>query len=152
MLQFKHRTTLQCLLFLFRKSRSRIVFRKVWSLLLWFLQGIFEGSQIVSFISQPANYKLGFTLSGGRTHQSSPSTPGFPLQTPDLYEVAPSSTLLPNPLPSPFAEVFKVAPIQTLLPIPLPTPFTHVYTSPEPPDPEGKTSLFDQVSSVLILV
>ena len=93
--------------------------------------------------------KLGFTLSGGRTHQSSPSIPGFPLQTPDLYEVAPSSTLLPILCLPPTLEVFRVAPIQTLLPIhclPPSLTSTRVLIQKE------KRVSSDQVSSVLILV
>ena len=61
-----------------------------------------------------------------------------------LLRVLPCSLILCLPPSRKSSESLRSS---TLLPIPLPTLFTHVYTSPEPPDPEGKTSLFDQVSS-----
>jgi len=80
-LQFKHRG-LQRLLFLFWKSRSRIVFHtKVWSLLLQ------DSSRYLKEVlpqSPSSRSKQTQSLSshyiGGRTSQSSPSYPGFPLQ------------------------------------------------------------------------
>ena len=145
-LQFNTRTTLRVFSFLFWKSRSRIVFRKVWSLLCGcFKTSSKEDKNSLLHISA-SKLKLGLTLFGGRTNQSSPSTPGFPLQTPDLYEVAPSSTLLPILCLPPTLEVFRVAPIHSLLPIHcLPPSLTSTRVL------IGRVSS-DQVSLVLILV
>ena len=93
----------------------------------------------VSFISKQANYKLGFTLSGGRTiikfsfNSWFPSSNSGPLQSSSEFYLA------PYPLPSPYTGSLQSRSDPDLAPHPLPTPFTHVYTSL---DPEGETSLF----------
>ena len=118
MLQFKHRG-LQRLLFLFWKSRSRIVFHtKVWSLLLP------DSSRYLKEVlpqSPSSRSKQTQSLSshyiGGRTSQSSPSYPGFPLQHRTSSKLLRVQTLLPTPLPSSFTGSLQSCSLnQSLLP------------------------------------
>ena len=98
----------------------------------------------VSFISKQANSKLGFTLSGGRTIIKFSFNSWFPSPNSGPLRSCSEFYLAPYPLPSPFTGSLQSRSDPDLAPHPLPTPFTHVYTSPDPPDPEGKTSLFRQ--------
>ena len=75
-------------------------------------------SEQVSFISKQAYSQLGFhAIYGGRTILRFSFISWFPSPIPDLYEVAPSSTLLPILCLPPPLEVSRVAPIHSLLPI-----------------------------------
>ena len=98
----------------------------------------------VSFIWKQALSKLGFTLSGGRTilkfsfNSWFPSTNSGPLRSCSEFYLA------PYPQPSPYTGSLQSRSDPAPCSPSSAYPFTHVYTSPDPPDPEGKTSLFRQ--------
>ena len=72
----------------------------------------------VSFILKQAHSKLGFTHYIWRKNKPKFSfISWFPSPTPDLFEVAPCSTLLPIPLPSPYTGSLQSRSLnQSLLP------------------------------------
>ena len=118
MLQFKHRG-LQRLLFLFWKSRSRIVFHtKVWSLLLPDSSRYLRRKSYHSLLLLEASIlQLVFTLYWRKNNPKFSFISWFPSPTPDLFEVAPCSTLLPIPLPSPYTGSLQSRSLnQSLLP------------------------------------
>ena len=117
MLQFKHRDKILSSVPALEVN-NRLP-HKVWSLLLVDSSRYQEGS-----LSKSPSSRSKQTLSlashaiyGGRTILRFSFISWFPSPIPDLYEVAPSSTLLPILCLPPTLEVFRVAPIHSLLPI-----------------------------------
>ena len=146
MLQFKHRDKDYCLLFLFWKST--IVFRIKSGVSSCGFFKISSKEVCTSLLHLEASKLQAWlhTLYGGRTILRFSFNSWFPSPIPDLYEVAPSSTLLPILCLPPTLEVFRVAPIHSLLPIHcLPPSLTSTRVL------IGRVSS-DQVSLVLILV